>query len=97
MITYICHLQVPAENVAAVTRLLAEVRDQSLAEEPGVAYYDFAQSSEHPESWVVVEVYRDLAAHSAHMAAPWVVESIPLMRDLIEGGFAIQRFVTPGE
>jgi quinol monooxygenase YgiN len=97
MITYICHLQVPAANAAAAARLLADVRDRSLAEEPGVTYYDFAQSSEQPGRWVVVEVYRDVAAHSAHMAAPWVIESIPRMRELIEGEFEIRRYVSPEE
>lgn len=97
MITYICHLQVPAGNEAALTAILTEVRDRSLAEEPGVLHYHFARSSERPENWVVVEVYRDLSAHSAHMAAPWVIDSIPLVRELIEGGFDIKRYVSPEE
>ena len=97
MITYICHLEVPPGNWAALRSILTRVRDRSLAEEPGVIQYHFAQGSDRPESWVVVEVYRDAAAHAAHMAAPWVVESIPLTRELIIGGFKIRRYVSPEE
>jgi quinol monooxygenase YgiN len=97
MITYICHLQVPAQNVSALTGILSDVRDRSLAEEPGVLHYQFARSSDDPRTWVVVEVYRDAEAHAAHMAAPWVVESIPRAASLVEGGFDIKRYVTPEE
>ena len=99
-ITYICHLEVPAENRAALAEVLTQVRDRSLAEEPGVLHYSFAQAVNDPERWVVVEVYRDRAAHSAHMAAPWVVESIPQAQALIRGDFDIRHYVSlldPGE
>lgn len=94
MITYICHLEVPAENRAELIRVLTAVRDRSLAEEPGVLHYSFAQSVDDPERWVVVEVYRDREVHSAHMAAPWVVDSIPKARALIRGEFDIRQYAS---
>ncbi len=94
MITYICHLEVPAKNRAELIRVLAAVRDQSLAQEPGVLHYSFAQSVDDPERWVVIEVYRDRAVHSAHMKAPWVVASIPQARALIRGEFDIRQYAS---
>jgi len=94
MITYVCHLQVPAANVAALTPILTEVRDRSLAEEPGVLQYHFARSCADPARWVVIEVYRDAAAHAAHLAAPWVTSSVPKVLNLIEGEFDIDRYET---
>jgi quinol monooxygenase YgiN len=100
MITYICHLEVPTENRAALAQVLTEVRDRSLAEEPGVLHYSFAQAVDDPERWVVVEVYRDRPSHAAHMAAPWVLDSIPQAKALVRGDFDIRRYVSlldPGE
>ena len=34
----------------------------TLEHEPGVAYYDFAKSVDEPDTYVVVEVYRDAGA-----------------------------------
>jgi quinol monooxygenase YgiN len=96
MITFIARMTVRPENAGAYEVLLTQVRDLTRANEPGVAYYDFGRSADEPDSYVVVEVYRDAAAHAAHMAAPWVVESIPKSRALVEGKFDITQYVSPG-
>ena len=59
-------------------------RDQTREHEPGVAYYAFAKSVEEPNTYVVVEVYRDAAAHAAHGEADFVKESIPRASRLFE-------------
>ena len=96
VITFIAHLTVRPENAAAFEALLTAVRDTSLAEEPGVAWYSFARSADEPDRYVVIEVYRDADAHAAHMATPWVTESIPLSRALVEGRFDIRQYTSPG-
>jgi hypothetical protein len=35
-------------------------------------------------------------AHAAHRQTPWVIESIPQSRRLVEGKFDIKQYVSPG-
>ena len=96
MITFIAHLTVLPENAAAFEALMTTVRDTTRANEPDVVYYDFGKSADLADTYVVVEVYRDAAAHAGHMARPWVVESIPKSRALVSGGFDIRQYTSPG-
>ena len=75
---------------------MTQVRDLSRENEPGIVYYDFGKSAEIADIYVVVEVYRDAAAHASHMETPWVKESIPESRRLVDGGFDIKQYVSPG-
>ena len=93
MITYITHLRVNAANAVAFEALMEEVRVKVREKEPDVLYYDFAVSSKDPATYVVVEVYRDEAAHAAHMKADWICSSIPKSALLIENGaYDIKRY-----
>jgi quinol monooxygenase YgiN len=96
MITFITRVRVKPENVPAYEALMTNVRDLTRANEPGVAYYDFGISADEPDICFVVEVYRDAAAHASHMETPWVKDSIRETRRLIEGGFDIKQYVSPG-
>jgi quinol monooxygenase YgiN len=96
MITFIAHLRVRPENAPAFEALMTRVRDMTRANEPGIAYYDFGRSADEPGIYAVIEVYRDAAAHAAHMETPWVKESIPESRRLVEGKFDIKQYVSPG-
>jgi quinol monooxygenase YgiN len=44
---------------------MTHVRDLTRANEPGAAYDDFGKSSDEPDIWFVVEVYRNAAAHAS--------------------------------
>lgn len=96
MITMICHLRVAPANAAAFEALMAHVAAMTRAHEPGVVYYDFARSADEADTYVVVEVYRDGEAHAAHMARPWVTESLPKSAALIEGRPHIRQYVSEG-
>jgi quinol monooxygenase YgiN len=97
VITFIAHLRVKPENAHAFEMLMTHVADMTHRHEPGVAYYEFAKSVDEPDTYVVVEVYRDPEVHAAHMAAAWVKESLPRSARLIEGKPAIKQYVTPGD
>ena len=64
---------------------MTHVTAMTISNEPGVMYYAFAKGVEDPDSYVVVEVYRDQAACAAHGETAWVQESIPKYLGLIEG------------
>ena len=97
MVTFITHLQVSPANAAAFEVLLTDVSDKVRENEPDVLYYGFAKSVEDPNTYVVIEVYRDEAAHSAHMETDWVKSSIPKSTLLIENGkYDIKQYVSPG-
>ena len=96
MITFLAHLKVMPENAAEFEQMMSRVRDMTRANEPGIAYYDFAKSADEADIYLVVEVYRDAAAHAAHMETAWVKDSLPVSRRLVEGKFDIRQYVTPG-
>lgn len=94
MITFIAHLRVRPENAEAFEALMTHVAAMTRQHEPGVAYYDFAKSADEPDTYVVVEVYRDAEVHAGHMASPWVTESLPKSAALIEGRPHIRQYVS---
>ena len=96
MITFIVHLEVPPENAAAFEELMTYVAATSLEHEPGVIYYAFSKSVDDPQTYVVVEVYRDQAACDAHGDTDWVRQSVPQSLNLITGMPRIQQYVSPG-
>jgi quinol monooxygenase YgiN len=93
----VARMQVLPENQAAYEALMDRVGAMVRAHEPeGVPYYAWAKSVDDPDMYVVIEVYRDLAAHKAHMASAWVQASLPVSRNLVKGKFDIKQYVTPG-
>jgi quinol monooxygenase YgiN len=96
MITLIAHIRVKRENAPQFEALMTEVCDQVRRHESGVPYYGFGRSVDDDETFVVVEVYRDVVAHSAHMSMPWVRESLPKAASLMEGRPAVVQYVTAG-
>jgi quinol monooxygenase YgiN len=96
VITFIVHVQVRRENAPAYEALMTHVAAMSREHEPGVAYYEFARSVEDPDTYVVIEVYRNVEAHAAHMVSDWVREAMPVSARLIEGKPHIRQYVSPG-
>jgi quinol monooxygenase YgiN len=96
MITLIAHVSVKAVNAPAFEALMADVSAKVREHEPSVIYYDVGRSVEDSETFVVIEVYRDVAAHSAHMATAWVRESLPIAARLMEGRPTVRQYVSRG-
>jgi quinol monooxygenase YgiN len=91
----IARMRVRPENAAAYEALITEVAAQTLANEPGVPWYAWSKSADEADVYLVVEVYRDADAHAAHMASPWVRESLPRAQALIES-IEIGQYVSDG-
>jgi quinol monooxygenase YgiN len=96
MITFIARIRVKPENAPAYEALMTHVAAMTNAHEPGVAYYAWSRSVDEPGLYLVVEVYRDVEAHAAHMSTDWVRESLPRSRALIDGRPEITQYGTPG-
>lgn len=96
MITMIVHLRVAPANAAELEALLTRIAEETRANEPGVIHYQWAKSVDEPDTYVVVEVYVDAEVHAAHMASPWVRESLPKSAALIEGLPHIRQYVSEG-
>lgn len=96
MITFIARLRVRPENAAAFEDLMDHVSAKVRENEPDVIYYAFAKGVDEADTYVVIEVYRDVAAQAAHMQTPWVRESLPRSAALIEGKPEIRQYVSPG-
>ena len=96
MITFIAHLRVSPENASAFEAMMSHVAAMTHQHEPGVVYYQFAKSVDEPDTYVVIEVYRNIEVQAAHMAAAWVTESLPVSARLIQGKPHIRQYVSPG-
>lgn len=96
MIIFIAHLKVKSENVSAFEALMSYVVEMTHKHEPGVCCYEFAKAVGEPDTYVVVEMYRDAQAHAAHMDTDWVKQSLPKSMRMIEGKPDIKQYVTPG-
>jgi quinol monooxygenase YgiN len=96
MITFIARLRVKPENAAAFEALIDEVGEMTRVHEPGVACYAWSKGVDEPETYLIIEVYRDVAAQASHMATAWVRDSLPKSAALIEGKPDIKQYVTPG-
>ncbi|MEO6717428.1 MAG: putative quinol monooxygenase [Novosphingobium sp.] len=96
MITMIARMKVGPENAAEYEALLDHVTAKTLRHEPGVAYYAWSKSADEPNTYVVIEVYENAEVHAAHMASPWVRESLPKSVALVDGGFDIQQYLSEG-
>ncbi|MGB8362947.1 MAG: putative quinol monooxygenase [Rhizomicrobium sp.] len=94
MITFVTHIRVAPGNAAAFEALISDVCAKVREHEAGVAYYAFAKSVNDPNTYVVIEVYRDEAAHSAHLETDWVKASLPKTSRLIEGKYDIKQYVS---
>ena len=64
-VTVLARWQMPATAVAEVLKLVATVRQQSLAE-PGCLGYEVFLSTEASSTLLLLERYRDIAAVEAH-------------------------------
>ncbi len=93
----IARMKVSPANAAAYKALMDHVTAMVHRHEgEGVPYYAWSRSADEPDIYLVVEVYRDAAAHAAHMASEWVRESLPKSRALVDGGFDIRQYVSQG-
>jgi quinol monooxygenase YgiN len=90
------HLKVKPQHAADLEALLTDLCEKVREHEPGVTYYAFGKSVEDPNTYVVVEVYQNLEARSAHMLAAWVRESLPKAASLVDGEPDIRQYVSPG-
>jgi quinol monooxygenase YgiN len=96
VIVFIAHVRVKAENAAAYEALMADVAAQTRAHEPGVLSYTWARSVADLELYVVIEAYRDVPAHQAHMASRWVTAALPKAAELMSGRPEIRQYVSAG-
>ena len=94
MITFIAHLRIKPENAQSFETPMSRVAAMTHEQEPGVVYYEFARSADEPDTYVVIEVYRDAQVHVGHVASSWVRESLPKSAALIEGRPYIRQYVS---
>jgi len=81
------HVHVKAESVEAFKQAtLANARES--VQEPGIARFDVVQQQDDPTRFVLVEVYRDIAAAAAHKET----KHYPVWRDAVAPMMAEPRF-----
>ena len=98
MIAFITHSRVSPENAAAFEAVIEDMCAKVRENEPGVIYYGFARSVDDPDTYVVIEIYRDEAAVRAHAETDYLKASVSQTSPLIESGrYDIKQYVCGGD
>lgn len=67
----VVHVQVRVlPNTVEAFRAATLANARASVQEPGIARFDILQQADDPTRFVLVEVYRDVAATAAHKATP---------------------------
>ncbi len=80
-----------AEFEALFARLAAHVTND--AEEPGNVLYQLCKSRQDPNTYVVMELYKDQAAAEAHTQTKHFTELFPKVGELLQPGPPELEFV----
>lgn len=84
-VVVIAHWETTEAAFDAVVKDMAALRTRSLAE-PGCLGYQTFQSTEEPNSLVIIERYRDVEAQQAHLDSPHYQELVvDRIRPLLTG------------
>jgi quinol monooxygenase YgiN len=81
----------PGQN-AAFEKLFRETQAGVHANEPGNLYYDLFRDQD-PQTYVVLERYKDAGAIEAHGKSPHVQKMIAALREMLDGRPEAQRLV----
>ena len=82
----------PGQGAALETILREQVR--LTAGEPGAMVYELWRDEAQPETYVVVERYRDAAAKAEHLASPYLAETLRRATPLLAAGPTLQHLET---
>ena len=78
-----------AELEQAFIKMQQGVRDH----EPGNVYYDFFRTAQDPQTYVIIERYKDAAAATAHGQSDHAKVLIAALKDLLDGPAEADRLV----
>jgi quinol monooxygenase YgiN len=82
----------PGKN-AAFEQAFAEMQKSVASAEPGNLYYDLYRIDQDPQTYVILEHYKDQAAVQAHGKSPHARKLIAALGDLLDGAPDAQRLV----
>ncbi len=82
----------PGQGSALETVLREQV--QLTAREPGAMVYDLLRDDAQPDTVVVYERYRDAVAKDAHLATPYLAETLKRCAPLLGGAPVLQHLTT---
>ena len=82
----------PGQN-AAFEQAFKEMQASVAKAEPGNVYYDLYRLDQEPQTYVILEHYKDAAAVAAHGKSDHGRKLIAALRDLLDGPPDAQRLV----
>lgn len=85
MIGVIARIKVKADQIDAFKAVFTELSQQVRANEPGNKLYDLFQAKDDPTQFVVMEIYADQAALTAHGASEHFKAAGPKMGPCLDG------------
>jgi quinol monooxygenase YgiN len=90
---FVVKFKVKAGKNADFERAFREMQAGVRAQEPGNVYYDLYVTDRDPQTYVIVEHYKDQAAVAAHGKSKHAQKLIATLRDLLEGPPDVERLI----
>lgn len=91
--TFVVKFRVKPGQNAAFEQAFREMQNGVRAKEPGNVYYDLFVTADDPQTYVIVERYRDASAVAAHGKTEHAGKLLAALRDLTEGRPEAERLV----
>ncbi len=91
--TFVVRFKIKSGKEAAFEEAFREMSQGVRKHEPGNIYYELYRTSDDPQTYVVLEHYKDTAAVAAHGKSPHAQKLIASLRDLLDGPPQAQRLI----
>jgi quinol monooxygenase YgiN len=91
--TFVVKFKIKAGKAAAFEQAFREMSAGVREHEPGNIYYELYRTNDEPQTYVVLEHYKDAAAVAAHGKSPHAQKLIAALRDMLDGPPQAQRLV----
>lgn len=95
MIVMWATVKVHPDKIPAYEACFRKYAPRMRASEPGMVLYEISKSPELPNTYKVLEVYKDEEALSAHISNEILKEWLPELYACIDGEVQIERYDTP--
>jgi quinol monooxygenase YgiN len=91
--TFVVKFKIKPGKEAAFEQAFREMSAGVREHEPGNVYYELYRTTDEPQTYVVLEHYKDAAAVAAHGKSPHAQKLIAALHDMLDGPPQAQRLV----
>jgi quinol monooxygenase YgiN len=90
----IAKLKIQPDKVAAYEQVSRELIATVRAREPGTIYYEQFKTPDEPNSYTVIEVYKDKACQASHAETDYFKAAFAKILTYVDGKIGVQQYET---